>query len=363
MLGLQFILDIEEMSTAELADKIGVSPSLVYRWLNGKKPLPRQRTIQIHSKVFPEYPEEYLDKDITEADKAVLNDIRRSKTGTTDFKLKKLIELASNYADDVKTTIANIAGALNATNNVDFIQNPSPNMNATIYMLMLSTVLSEQTAMLNDFKALYGLEAGANREQRGANILVSVVLSALCEALGRGGYIDDIVCSEPLRVVVSDEGLKGGTFDREIHGQLVDVFTEIVGRYDKRDKILETLNNKLKSKQEQEVNGMVNGLLQDILNDSGNRLMASHNSSYRSRYNIEKTDGVCVVTGNNCQLFESVGKYLAISDVVGSITIDKTGIIAIDGKAPSYRLSECIGDGVEYHDLCKKIYEDVYKEK
>lgn len=252
MLGLQHIMEIEEMTPAVLAEEIGVSSSLVYRWISGKKPLPKQRTIQIHSKVFPEYPIEYLDKDITEADKAVLNNIRRSKTGTTDYKLKKLIKLASNYADDVKVTLANIAGALNATNNADYIQNPSPNMNATIYMLMLSTVLSEQTAMLNDFKALYSLEAGANREQRGANILVSVVLSALSEALGRGGYMDDIVCSEPLRVVVSDEGLKGGTFDREIHGQLVDVFKEIIGRYDKRDKILEALNNKLKSKQNNE---------------------------------------------------------------------------------------------------------------
>lgn len=101
---------------------------------------------------------------------------------------------------------------------------------------------------------------------------------------------------------------------------------------------------------------MVNGLLQDIFNDKWNRLMARRNSSYRSRYNVNKVNGVCVVTGNNCQLFESVGKYLARSAVVGSITLDNTGIIAIDGKAPSYRLSECIGDGVEYHKLCKKIY-------
>lgn len=241
MIGLQFIIDLEEMTAAELAEKIGVSFSLVYRWLNGKKTIPKQRIVQIHSKVFPEYPEEYLDKEITEADKTILSNIRLSKTTTTDFKMKKLVNYASHYADDVKETLANVAGILSTSANSNLTYNQ--HMNASVYMLMLSTLLSEQSIILDDFKALYNLEAQKGR--RSASILVSLVLSALCQALGHDGYIDDIVCSEPLRIVLSTDGSETGTFDREIHSQLQNAFTEIIERYDKRDKILEALNKKI----------------------------------------------------------------------------------------------------------------------
>lgn len=243
MLGLEYILKLEEISPLKLSNKIGVSSSLVYRWIHGMKPIPKQRTIQIHSKVFPDYPEVYIDKEITEADKIVLNKIRRSRTETTDYKSKKIVELRNNYDDEVRETLTNIAGALRL--NTDFLQQ-NPHMNANMYLLMLSTMLSEQTIVLNDFKALCSLEA--DKGQRSANALVSVVLSALCTALGRGGYLDDIICAEPLRVVLSDDGAKVGTLDRKTHEHLINVFTNIIDSYDKRDKIIETLNERLKSK-------------------------------------------------------------------------------------------------------------------
>ena len=242
MIGLQYILELEEMTAAELSEKIGVSFSLVYRWLNGKKAIPKQRVIQIHSKVLPEYPEELIDKEITEADKTILTNIRLSRTATSDYKIKKLVQLENNYSNKVRETLANIAGILSISNNTNLLRNQR--MNANIYMLMLANVLGEQTTVLNDFNALYSLEA--DKRQRSASILVSLVLSALCTALGHGGYIDDIICAEPLRVVLSTDGANTGTFDKEIHDQLTNTFKGIIERYDKRDKILEALNNKIK---------------------------------------------------------------------------------------------------------------------
>ena len=246
MIGLQYILDLEEMTAAELAEKIGVSLSLVYRWLNNKKSVPKQRIIQIHSKVFPEYPEEYLNKEITEEDKSLLTKIRLSRTATSDYKMKKLADYGSNYAGEVKEILAKIAGILSVSNNTNLIQNP--HMTASIYMLMLANVLGEQTIVLNDFKALYSLEA--EKGQRSASMLVSLVLSALCQVLGHGGYIDDIVLPEPLRLLLPTDGSETGTFDREIHSQLLNVFADIIERYDKRDKILEALNKRIKEEKE-----------------------------------------------------------------------------------------------------------------
>lgn len=245
MIGLHYIMDIEDMTPIALAGKLHVSPSLVYRWINGKKPLPKQRTIQIHSKVFPEYPEEYYDKELNEADMTLLRNIRTSKTGTIDHKTRKMIEYGLNYADEVGATLERFNQLLSVSANTQLL-NQSMNMN--VYLMVMATMFSEQATTLSDLKALYDLET--IKGQRTANILVSITLSALCEVLGIGGYINNVVCPRPLRIVLGDNMKETGTFDKEIHDQLKAVFTEIVDRYDKRDKILEALNNKLKNNEE-----------------------------------------------------------------------------------------------------------------
>lgn len=77
MLGLEYILKIENITRSELANRLGVSTSVVSRWMKRKRPFPSKRIEQICTDFFPYCPIEYCLKEINEYDMAILRNLKR----------------------------------------------------------------------------------------------------------------------------------------------------------------------------------------------------------------------------------------------------------------------------------------------
>ncbi len=94
MIGLEYILNIENMTKSEFADKIGISASMVFRWVKGKRPISQKRIIQIHRELFPLYPMEYYSKKINNYDMAILQNIKQTNFISGARNLYELTQLA-----------------------------------------------------------------------------------------------------------------------------------------------------------------------------------------------------------------------------------------------------------------------------
>lgn len=71
MIGLQYILELEHMTSKQLCDKINVKPPVVSCWLSDKNPIPAERINQLRL-LYPYYPTHYFSETITEKDKITL---------------------------------------------------------------------------------------------------------------------------------------------------------------------------------------------------------------------------------------------------------------------------------------------------
>lgn len=71
MIGLQHILELEGVSSSQLAEKLGVSPATVSYWLTEKRLISDKMLSNIRQ-LFPFYPYSLFDKRIDERDKLTL---------------------------------------------------------------------------------------------------------------------------------------------------------------------------------------------------------------------------------------------------------------------------------------------------
>lgn len=78
MLGVEYILNIENMTQTEFANKIGISSQMVNQWVRKRCPIPQKRIMQIHTKIFPIYPIKYYTKEISESEMAILQNIKQA---------------------------------------------------------------------------------------------------------------------------------------------------------------------------------------------------------------------------------------------------------------------------------------------
>lgn len=75
MIGLSYILELENISVNELSAKIDVDKSLIYRWIKGAKKFPEKRIAQL-AELFPIYGCDYFSKELDEIDKLTLDNIK-----------------------------------------------------------------------------------------------------------------------------------------------------------------------------------------------------------------------------------------------------------------------------------------------
>lgn len=204
MKGLQYILEIEGVSVNELASRIDVAPSLIYRWLNGKKPMPEKRLIQI-TRMFPAYPKGMFDVEVSESDKVYLNNIKyelniADKAAITPLlKMKKAIKQQVFEQQQVVDEINNILD-IKSYDDMD----GEEKMSQHVLLTLLSVISQEQSLLTHDYDCLNKLEKMREDQinnQSSALLLITIVMSALCEAFGIEDKIESYVFTPSMQIM------------------------------------------------------------------------------------------------------------------------------------------------------------------
>lgn len=206
MKGIAYILKLEGITVNELANYIDVAPSLVYRWFNGKKPLPQKRLIQL-TRMFPAYPEKYFDAELSDADKVYLDNVKYELNIADQEAESPLIEMRKAIKHQVfeQQKIIDEINTILDIKTYDDISDVE-NVSQHILLTMLAMISQEQSLLTHDYDVLNKLEKmrkekGRNGKPSSSLLLISVVLSALCEAFGINDNIDSFVFTPSMQIM------------------------------------------------------------------------------------------------------------------------------------------------------------------
>lgn len=108
MIGLEYILKIEKMSTAALAQRLKVTPPTITQWVKQNRTIPTERIGQLHG-VFPAYPMQYFQKVINEQDAIELQnymidyylDTLKDKDDIESIRTKNILARKREYNDNL----------------------------------------------------------------------------------------------------------------------------------------------------------------------------------------------------------------------------------------------------------------------
>lgn len=98
MIGLTYIMKLENITAKELATRLGVTASTISQWESKKRPIPKERRVQL-SQIFPMYSEYYYDIEISERDAIMLQNAQiinaieklRSKDDFESIKKRRIL--------------------------------------------------------------------------------------------------------------------------------------------------------------------------------------------------------------------------------------------------------------------------------
>lgn len=76
MIGLTYIMQIEGVTGKELADKLGVTPSTISQWEKQVRPIAKNRIPQL-MEIFPAYDSSFFEKEISNTDKLILDNLKK----------------------------------------------------------------------------------------------------------------------------------------------------------------------------------------------------------------------------------------------------------------------------------------------
>lgn len=103
MIGLECLLDINNMQSKQLAEMLGVGKATVSSWIN-KKRLISTKHYEKLKEIF-KVPEEYFQKELTELDQIELQKIKIDNDKLRLFKERKMCMLNNKIKNIDKTTI------------------------------------------------------------------------------------------------------------------------------------------------------------------------------------------------------------------------------------------------------------------
>ena len=213
MIGLAYILQLENMTSSALAEKIGVTRSLVTQWVNGRKPIPDNRLIEIN-RIFPLYPAHYIRRPLSEADvenlKALKSDNERVRTERRESKgFKSLENLINEQIVEQQSIVDEVSKILNISEYNKILENADKVAENDILLLIYTVISSYHGSASHDYKILNKLEAARQLsnlsfKQKGEDYdyaynVVSVTLSALSCAFGMDDDLMALVYSPAVR--------------------------------------------------------------------------------------------------------------------------------------------------------------------
>ena len=153
MKGLTYILKLEEMTSAQLAEKIGVSVSVMYRWEKGNTKIPQKR-IEQFQQLFPIYPDNMFDKEIDEIDMITLKivHIKHNMELWSNIHNLEAMKRRKLYSNELEYNI-NLLRQQTIINKMKSVFDETQSLS-----LNINEGLSVRQNMIDDFKSLCEIE-------------------------------------------------------------------------------------------------------------------------------------------------------------------------------------------------------------
>lgn len=209
MTGLQFILRIEGVAASHLAEKLEISRAMVSQWLHGVKPISVERIAEIAA-LFPYYPPEYFDKQLTEEDQKYLKKLKTQNKHKKDERFNAYDNMLNKLKEKQNNILKEINMILNFSKLTKLVDISKQFNDVSILSLLYATAANEQEQLMHDYGILNKLEAMKliKKEDDISFDVVSVALSALAETFGFDDDLKDFVASESMKTVLPSEALE-----------------------------------------------------------------------------------------------------------------------------------------------------------
>ncbi|WP_294411269.1 helix-turn-helix transcriptional regulator [uncultured Ruminococcus sp.] len=197
MIGLRYIMQLEGLYTADVADRLGVNRALISQWQTGKRLIPNKRISELAS-IFPKYPAYYLTKELTDEDMKDLRQIKGSGKVVTskskDERLNKVESIIKEQLAENSKVLSDVAEIMQIGDITSLIKNSSSISDKQLLTSFFSLLSYSQQSYLHDYIILNKLELlKRNADVHGIKKIkfsvISVAMSALAVAFG---FDDDI---------------------------------------------------------------------------------------------------------------------------------------------------------------------------
>lgn len=386
MNGLRYIMQLEGLTTSDVAKKLKVNRSLISIWQTGRREIPEERLNQFAA-VFPKYPVYYYNKELTIDDMETLREIKLNgrliAAPPRDERMNRVESVINNILDEQSKVLSEVAEILKMSDYAQIMKNAKNIGDKQMIEILFSVTGSERERYLHDYRILNKLE----RMRRTANdtdyfkyFLVGIAMSALAAAFGIEDDVASLTDTRSMRAIIPSEMIENSLgihtnieLFNKWRDKITSVFNEVIEECNDREKELEAnAEKKRKCK-------MIIEFLNDVIEDTPERkdieeINARFNKTLHSKYDVsrEHKDADCQITTTGSSVFESVGKFL-ISDkseecCITDIIIDahNKGISLVcyingDEKMIEENVSQKIYEYLlsekteEYHKLCEKI--------
>lgn len=253
MNGLRYIMQLEGLTTIDVAKRLKVNRSLISVWQTGKRDIPDSRIGDLAG-VFPKYPAYYFNKELTDEDMAAIRDIKISGKPVHDERLNKVESIIHEQLDEQGQVLSDVANILKIGEYNTLLNNASNINDKEMLTLLFSVVSSSQQGYLHDYRILNDLEklkrnAALHGKEDFKLSLVGVAMSALAVAFGFDDDVTALAVPHSLRTMLPDEAIERDPNVRlfsEWRDRILAVFTDIINYCDKVQRDLDEKNANLK---------------------------------------------------------------------------------------------------------------------
>lgn len=259
MNGLRYIMQLEELTTAEVAKKMKVNRSLISVWQTGRRIIPNNRISELAG-IFPKYPAYYFNKELTTEDMAAIREIKISgkamETPRKDERMSKVESLIKEQIVEHGRVLSDVAEIMKLGDYTALLKSSDNISDKQMLTLLFSVVGASQKSYIHDYAILNQLEKlKRNAEKHGIEdfklSLIGVAMSALAVAFGFDDDVSALAVPQNLRAILPAEAIEKDPNIKlfsEWRDRILAVFKDIIDYCDSKQRRIDKLNEELKER-------------------------------------------------------------------------------------------------------------------
>lgn len=253
MNGLKYIMQLEGLTTSDVAKRLKVNRSLISMWATSRREIPDDRLNQLAA-VFPKYPVYYYNKELNNDDIETLNEINENgrllAAPPPDEKINRVESVINNILDEQSRILSDIAEILKIDDYAKIMKNAKNIGDKQVIDILFSIMGSSRERYLHDYRILNKLERMRRiPDNTGCfkYFLVGIAMSALAAAFGIEDDVASLADTHTIRAIIPSEMIENNIemhtnikLFNEWRDKIIAVFNEVIEGCNNREKELES---------------------------------------------------------------------------------------------------------------------------